>query len=631
MWDLSCPDWEDRIRAGRPLIPDLPLIESEADEGLDFFDEMNLPDVAGKPLMGDAAGEWFRDLVRTMFGSWDPVRRVRHIRDVLVMAPKGQSKTTYSAGLMLSVMLMNKRPRAEALFVGPTQAISDRAYEQAVGMIEESPDLSARFELHDHKKTIKCLRTNSEMKVKTFDLNILTGSILIFVLLDELHLLGRNVHTTKVLRQIRGGLDKTEEGQLLITTTQSDDRPAGAFREELAMARKIRAGQLRGLPHRPMLPVLYEFPDDIARTPALWQDPAHWPMVLPNLGRSVHIETLEPDWESERMKGEHAIRIWASQHLNIEIGVGQKTDAWVGADYWERQADTSLTLEELRRRSEVIVVGIDGGGLDDLFGLTVLGRCRETRHWLAWSHAWCHEKVFERRPSIASVLNDFREAGELTVIAETVAETGEPDEADGEAADAGEIAEDVAEVVELIDDINREGLLYSVSVDPAGLGELVDALAAIGVTQDGGQLVGAPQGYAMMNAIKTAERLLGRRRMWHSGLGLMDWAVGNLKIEQTATAIRATKQNAGDAKIDPVMALFNAVVVMSLNPEAPGVSVFDRLGEAQDDRVDERRDQIDLSILGNPKHPRFEEMRDRFEAHLARQALDDDFLDGAYS
>ncbi len=136
MWDLSCVDWADRLREGRSLIPDLQLIESEAAMGLAFFDEMQLPDVPGTPKLGVAAGQWFRDLVRTAFGSWDPVARIRFIRDILAMVPKGSSKTTYTAGLMLAGMLMNKRPSAEALFIGPTQAISDRAYEQTVGMIE---------------------------------------------------------------------------------------------------------------------------------------------------------------------------------------------------------------------------------------------------------------------------------------------------------------------------------------------------------------------------------------------------------------------------------------------------------------------------------------------------------------
>ncbi len=103
MWDLSCPDWEDRIRQGRSLIPELPLNETEADMGLAFFDELRLPDVPGLPKMRDAAGQWFRDLVRAAFGSWDPVNRVRYIRDILAMLPKGQSKTTYCAGLLLAI------------------------------------------------------------------------------------------------------------------------------------------------------------------------------------------------------------------------------------------------------------------------------------------------------------------------------------------------------------------------------------------------------------------------------------------------------------------------------------------------------------------------------------------------
>jgi phage terminase large subunit-like protein len=550
MWDLSCPDWADRLRTGRSLIPDLPLIETEAAMGLAFFNEMQLPDVPGTPRLGTAAGQWFRDLVRAAFGSWDPNARVRYIRDILAMAPKGSSKTSYSAGLMVAAMLMNKRPSAEALFIGPTQAISDRAYDAAVGMIELQPALKSRFQTRDHVKTIVDRVNKSEMKVKTFDLNILTGSILIFALLDELHLLGRNAHTTKVLRQIRGGLDKTPEGLFLVTTTQSDDIPAGAFRDELQMARRIRDGKYKGKIIRPMLPMLYEFPPDIESDQALWENPDNWPMVMPNLGRSVHLATLVPDWETEKTKGEHAIRIWASQHLNIQIGVGLKSDAWAGAEFWAAAEDDAITLHELLDRCEVVVVGLDGGGLDDLYGANVLGRDRVTRDWLSWSHAWCHKSVLERRQTIAPALTGFADAGELTIC--------------------DHAGQDIAELVELIADIQGRGLLGCVSVDPAGLGELVEALVAIGVTVENELLAGAPQGFGMMNAIKTAERKLENGTLRHGPSGLMNWAVANVKIEPTATAIRATKQNAGDAKIDPWAALMNAVAAMVRNPEAQG-------------------------------------------------------------
>ena len=224
-----------------------------------------------------------------------------------------------------------------------------------------------------------------------------------------------------------------------------------------------------------------------------------------------------------------------------------RANRWPGADYWSKQA-SELTLQAVLDRSEVAVVGVDGGGLDDLFGLTVLGRERKTKIWLAWSHAWAHQSVLERRKSIASRLRDFEKDGDLTIV--------------------GDELDDVKAIVEIVGEVDERGLLASVAADPAGLGELIDALAEIGVTPESGKIIGAPQGYQMMNAIKTTERKLANGTLKHDGSKLMAWCVGNIKIEPTATAIRATKANAGDAKIDPAMALFDAVTVMSRNPEA---------------------------------------------------------------
>ncbi|MUZ53039.1 terminase large subunit [Agrobacterium vitis] len=547
-WDLSCPDWEERLMSSRSLVPDLPLYRDESEMAVAIFDELRLPDVIGMPKLRDACGDWFRDIVRAVFGSRDPATNERLIREVLALVPKGQSKTTYSGGMMITAMVMNQRPRAEMLFVGPTQAISDRAFAQAQGMIEADPDLAKRFEVKEHLKEIHDLKNKSKMKVKTFALDILTGSMPVFVLLDELWLLGRNAHAAKVIRQIRGGLEKNSEGFFMIISTQSDEPPVGVFKDELITARKIRDGKFRDKEFRAMLPVLYEFPDHIAKDPALWQDPQNWRLVMPNLGRSMRLDSLIKDWEGERSKGQKDIQIWASQHLNIEVGIGLKTDAWPGVDFWQAREDDTLTFETLLERSEVIVVGIDGGGLDDLFGFSALGREKVTKNWLGWSYAWCHEGVLERRQTIAAALKGFEEAKDLTIV-------------DDELQDLGEI-------IEKIRIIHEAGLLACVAVDVEGpYGELVDELAKIDITQDEGLIEGVGQGIKLMNAIKSTERRLARGTFRVAKSLLMRWCVSNLKIEATATAIRATKQNAGDAKIDPAMALFDAASIMITNPE----------------------------------------------------------------
>lgn len=545
-WNLSCPDWERRLDEGRSLVPALPLDRVRADRAVAVFKKLRIPDVPGTPTMGEAAGDWIFEIVAAIFGAFDVATSTRMIRGLFVMVPKKNAKTTYGAAITLTAAILNDRPRAELLMTAPSLEIANKAFSQASGMIELDDEgyLQKRFWVRDNIKTIYDRRTKSNTKIKTFDKKIVTGSVPAFALIDEVHLLGPDPSAEAVIGQLKGGMMSVPGAFWAMITTQSFKEPAGIFKSELKIARAIRDGKAPGID---TLPVLYEFSERQQKAEGFWRDPAHWARLQPNLGRSVWVQTLAKDFAAEQMKDFGSQKIWASQHLNIQIGIAMHDNRWAGADYWERGEDPDLTLDAILDRSEVVIPGYDGGGLDDLSGLTILGRCGETKNWLAWSHAWCHRGVLDRRKSIASALLGFEEAGELTIV---------DDELD-----------DVSAIIAIIADIKARGILGCVAVDPAGMGEFADALAEIGITVENDMVKGAPQGYGLMNAIKTTERKLANRTLKHAPSSLMDWCVGNLKIEPTATAIRATKQNAGDAKIDPVMALFDAATFMSLNPQ----------------------------------------------------------------
>lgn len=553
-WSTACPDWEKRIVARQSLIASPPLFQDQADAALHIFKQLRIVDAPGSPTFGEACGQWVFDFVAAIFGAYDKDEGERLIREYFLLISKKNSKSTIAAGIMLTALLRNWRPSNELLILAPTIEVAQNSFKPAADMVRANPELTKLCHVQDHLRMITHRRTKANLKVVAADNNTVSGKKGAFVLIDELWLFGKRPHADAMLREATGGLVSRPEGFIISLSTQSDAPPAGVFKAKLDYFRDVRDGKIDD-PRS--LGVIYEFPKAMLdRDEHL--DPKNFYITNPNMGRSVREDWLEDELRKELAKTPETRNTFLAKHLNKEIGMNLRSDRWPGADFWDAREDEALALATIMDRCEAIVVGIDGGGLDDLFGLAVIGREIGTQNWLCWAHAWCHEGVLERRKSIASQLRDFERLKELTIVSDKL--------------------DDVSEIIEIVETIKTRRLLAAVAVDPAGLGELADALSTIGVTADEGLLIGAPQGYGMMNAIKTAERKLASGTLLHAKSSLMSWCVSNLKIEPTATAIRATKQNAGDAKIDPVMAFFDAIVVMSKNPQVAASSPYERRG-----------------------------------------------------
>ena len=304
------------------------------------------------------------------------------------------------------------------------------------------------------------------------------------------------------------------------------------------MPRQVRDGEVDD---PAFLPVLYELPKGVDYSRDIERA---FELTNPNLDASVSRRWLLSEYRKVEHKQDGGLQRFLAKHLNVEIGLALRTDRWAGADYWQEN-ETPLTLDALIDRSEVVTIGVDGGGLDDLLGLYVIGREAGTGRKLGWGHAWCAKIALQRREQLAPTLRGFEQDEDLTIVPT--------------------VGPDIEQLAAMCAKVQASRKLYQIGCDPAGIGQIVEAIQNAGVPED--KIIGISQGWKLGSAISTAERWLADGSFIPADQGLMRWAVGNARVEPRANSILITKQASGRGKIDPLMALFDATAIMALNPE----------------------------------------------------------------
>jgi phage terminase large subunit-like protein len=550
-WSTACPDWEDRIRDGRSLMPCGPLFPAEAEAGLEVFRSLYAVGVSnpgagvdehGRPVpptYGEIARPWITEIAETIHGAYNVETGERLIREVLLKVPKKNWKSGIAAGLMLSLMVRNWRESNEGAVIAPTKETADNVFKPMRDAIKADPDLETLFHIQPNVRTITHRVTGMTCRVYAADTDTVAGKVWAFVIFEELWLLAQRAGAVDMELEATGGQASRPEGIVISITTESDDEPVGIYKSKLEFARAVRDGKVSA-PH--FLPLLYEWPAAMLKSRA-YMEPENFHLVNPNYGASVDPDDMLRKFEAAKAAGGEALRVFLAKRLNVPPS-DTAGGSWAGSEFWAQNGDRALTLDVLLERSEVVTVGIDGGGLDDLLGVGVIGREHETGRWLHWARAWAHPIALQRQKQHAERYRGFEADGDLVIVTQ--------------------VGEDVEAVAAIVEKCEKAGLLDRIGVDTAGIASVVQAVEKVlPEAQEQKRIVGIPQGWKLKGAIDEIERRLAGRRMTHGGSKLMAWCVSSARVQPNGAITKAVSSG---GKIDPLMATFDAGALMALNP-----------------------------------------------------------------
>ncbi|TKT29113.1 hypothetical protein DXX77_022170 [Escherichia coli] len=132
-------------------------------------------DAPGSPTFGESCAQWVFDLVAALFGSYDAQTGVRHIKEVFILIPKKNSKSTLAAGIMMTALLLNWRQAAGYTILAPTVEVAANAFNLPGIWYDGTMILDDLCQVQTHIRTITHRVTDTTLKVVAADPNTVSG------------------------------------------------------------------------------------------------------------------------------------------------------------------------------------------------------------------------------------------------------------------------------------------------------------------------------------------------------------------------------------------------------------------------------------------------------------------------
>ncbi|RAI43987.1 terminase large subunit [Rhodoplanes roseus] len=460
---------------------------------------------------------WQERIVRRVYGPCHPDGR-RIVRNVVMLLPRGNRKTSLGAGLaLLHTIGPEKIPGGQVVCAASDREQARIAFDEAAGIIREDPRIASRVHMLDSQHRFRHVASGAEMRAISCDAARAHGGTPNFALVDELHAwLKRDLWDV-----IRTGLVKVP-GSLMVVITTAGRGQENVAHDIVDYARKVARGEIDD---PATLPILFEAPRECD-----WRDEAVWRAVNPGLSHGY------PDIEGLRQLAREAESRPADREafrqLHLNIWLDHSADPFVDMIVYDDGA-APVDLDALR--NEPCWLAVDLSSNSDL---TVIVACWRDGAGGYIVHPWffCPEDNLRARADRDNIPYPiWADEGHIIPTSGNVV--------------------DFRAVEDTIRDLCAEYHVREVAFDPHLARNMLNNLL-----DDGYPAVEMRQGWiTMAPAIKELERAIVGRTFRHGGHPVLRWNFSNVAVETDKAGNRMFHKGKSRDRIDGAVAAAMAV------------------------------------------------------------------------
>ena len=346
----------------KKLITILPGYDPYRDAGDCKFDAtkanrfIHLWESALTHVKGDLAGQPYllepheKAIIANLIG-WQRPDGTRRYRHVFYFVPRGNSKSTLAAGLVIMFLAFDGEPGAEIYSTASKRDQAKIVRDIAKGMILNQPLLTISADI-TNTAIVFGDRSYKHLAAEATGAHGLNVYVSVN---DEIH-----AHRTRdFIDVVDTGMGKRAQPVRIDITTSDYQREGSICNELHDYAGKVRDGEIDDLA---FLPVIFEVSKkELEEDPDYWKDPKVWARVNPMLGKAIPLDYFERQFH--RAENSPAFENeFKRLHLNIRT---ESEERLLSMDNWNGMCGGELDISKYEGK-QAVGAGLDLGNTSDL-------------------------------------------------------------------------------------------------------------------------------------------------------------------------------------------------------------------------------------------------------------------------